>query len=313
MLNEEGNIGRCLDSILASSIGYNYELLLLNNGSSDGTGNILLNYKDVKNCSIISFEHTVGLNVARNFLLNKSNGRVAVFLDADGVVSSNYFSRLVQSLSPDVSIYSGPVPEQAVDQNIFFELHYRSLMRSDPRFLIGANFAVDVAAAREVGGFPDITVRRGDESPLVALMLKNGARHLFVDDLIASNHFITSSEDFIRSFYYEGQNAYLCMLYFDEPFFAKSVYKAMFVSSLLLCLVGLLMLNVDLILIGMGLMFTKLLWQYKYWTELLGHFLTIASLSSAKGLAVTLIAHITHELGYWHSMLTRKKPNCWKG
>lgn len=312
-LNEEENLEACIESILKASKGHDCELLLLDNGSCDRTQEIMRKYSGVENCRIISFEENMRLQYARNFLLKNCQGKFAVFLDADGVVNNNYFSVLVENLSPRFSIYSGPVIEQSVGENVFYELHYATLAKSDPNFLIGANFVVETSVALEIGGFPDITVSRGDESPLIALMLKNGSKQLLINKLIASNHFISSSAHFIRSFYYEGQNAYLCMLYFDEPFFAKSMYKAMFFASLLLSIFGLLTLNVGLILIGVALIVTKLLFQRKYWAELLGNFLRIASFSSTKGLAVTIAAHIAHELGFWLSMLARKKPNCWKG
>jgi glycosyltransferase involved in cell wall biosynthesis len=312
-LNEEENLEACIESVLNASKGHDCELLLLDNGSCDRTQEIMRKYSEVENCRIISFKENMRLQYARNFLLKNCHGKFAVFLDADGVVNNDYFSVLVENLSPRFSIYSGPVIEQSVDENVFYELHYATLAKSDPNFLIGANFVVEVSVALEVGGFPDITVSRGDESPLIALMLKNGSKQLLVTELIASNHFISSSSDFIRSFYYEGQNAYLCMLYFDEPFFAKSMYKGFFLSSLLLLIFGLLTLNVGFVLTGMALIVTKLVCQRKYWIQLFYHFLKIASLSSAKGFAVTIAAHITHELGFWLSMLTRKKPNCWKG
>lgn len=311
MLDEEDNARRCIDSILQSSKEFDCELLLLNNGSSDGTKEILANYENVDNCRIVSFDQTVGLNMARNFLLNQCNGKLAVFLDADGIVSAHYFSTLLQNVSPEFSIYSGSVPEQSCEKNIFFELHYRTLMQADPNFLIGANFAVNVADALAVGGFPNITVRRGDESPLISLMLKNGAKQLYIYDLVASNHFISSSKDFINSFYYEGQNAYLCMLFFEEPVLAKSVYKLMFISGLSFCLAGIVSSTSSLIAFGGVLVTTKMIVQHKYWTELLGHFARILSFSAVKGLLVTVAAHVTHEFGFWYSMLSRKKPNCW--
>ena len=311
MLNEEDNIERCVDAILASSAGFNCELILLDNGSSDQTSKILGNYNGIDNCKIISFKETVGLHLSRNYLLKNSRGTFAVFLDADGEVGSDYFSVLTQNLSPEYAIYSGPVPEQSTKRNNFYELHYRSLIESDSKFLIGANFVVNIKEALKVGGFPNITVRRGDETPLITLMLNNGSRQYFIDDLTASNHFINSSKDLIKSFYYEGQNAYLYMLYFKEPFVLKTIYKSVFLLGLIVLGISALTQNFIIAFIAISLLAMKLFFQRRYWTKVLHRVKEILSFDVLRSLVVLSVAHVTHEFGFLFSMLTRKKPNCW--
>lgn len=312
ILNEEENLKNCIENIISASKGFDCELLFLNNGSSDASGEILNQYVSLKNCDVISLDKTVELQIARNILLNRSKSNVAVFLDADGEVSSNYFSTLLENFSEDVSIYSGPVPEQSSEINIFFELHYLALMKSDPNFLIGANFVVKIDDALKVGGFPDITFQRGDETALIKLMKENGSKHQFLSELSSSNHFVSEPINFIRSFYYEGQNAFLYMLYFDESVFLKSLYKTIFIVGILLFSMGLVMGNKYLVMGGVLAFFVKFLIRAKYWSVLFSHFIKIVSISSIKGLLVTLLAHITHELGFWYSMLTKKRPKTWR-
>jgi glycosyltransferase involved in cell wall biosynthesis len=311
MLNEEINARRCIESVLQSCKNFNSEIILLNNGSSDGTKEILASYEELEGLRVVSFDQTVGLNVARNFLLNQCNSELAIFLDADGVVSVDYVATLLKNVSPEFSIYSGPVPEQSSKKNVFFELHYRTLMQTDPNFLIGANFAVNVRDALAVGGFPNITVKRGDESPLITLMKNEGAKQRYIRELVASNHFIASPVDFITSFYYEGQNAYLCMLYFGEALIVKSLYKSMYVSGLFFVVAGIFLSIFSFVIFGGLLLIAKIIIQRLYWIELISHFFRILSFSALKGLIVTAVAHVTHELGFWYSLMTRKKPNCW--
>ena len=172
ILNEEENITRCIDSIIDAAENYNVEIILLDNGSSDNTPKLLLSYVQNASIRIITFETTTTLNVARNHLLSQASGEYAIFLDADGQVNNDYFDVLSKLVTPNCVVYSGRVPEGSSMPNPYFDLHYKSLMDSDPNFVIGANFVVNVAAALNVGGFPDITFRRGDETPLVELLVK---------------------------------------------------------------------------------------------------------------------------------------------
>ena len=311
ILNEEENIERCIDAILASSKDFNCELLLLDNGSTDQTSKILRKYNEINNCKIISFSDTVGLDLSRNHLLKNSSGTFAVFLDADGLVNSDYFSVLNQNLSQEYHIYSGPVIEQSSRRNNFYELHYLSLIKSASRFLIGANFVVNVSEALKVGGFPRITARRGDEDPLIKLMLNNGSKQCFIDTLIASNHFINSSKDFVKSFYYEGQNAYLYMLYFEEPFILKTIYKSIFLLGLFVIGIALIMQNFVIGLFGISFLTMKVFFQRKYWARVMHRAKQILSFDILRDLAVLFVAHVTHEFGFLYSMFTRKKPRCW--
>lgn len=311
ILNEEEHLEKCIESIIESSKDFRCELLFLNNGSSDTSGEILNRYEALDNFNIITLSETVELQSARNMLLNRCKSNLAVFLDADGQVSTNYFSTLVKNLSKDISIYSGPVSEQSSRANIFYELHYLSLIKSDQNFLIGANFVVKVSDALKVGGFPDITYKRGDETALIKLMKENGFKQQYVDELTASNHFVSNPIDFIGSFYYEGQNAFLYMLYFNESLIFKSIYKSIFITGFVLFFIALSMMNHYIFFLGLLVFLAKFSYQHKYWLSLFSQYKKMISLESTKGLLLTLLAHIAHELGFWHSMLINKKPKAW--
>ena len=42
------------------------------------------------------------------------------------------------------------------------------------------------STALKNGGFPDLTSKRGDETPLIISMTQNGSNQLFIDELITS-------------------------------------------------------------------------------------------------------------------------------
>jgi len=95
--NEEENIFQCLSSIeKAVQKIINYEVLVINNGSSDNTN---LKIKDffnnsskifVNNLKVFNIDH-VGLSEARNFGIKECNGAFISFVDADAYAECRSF------------------------------------------------------------------------------------------------------------------------------------------------------------------------------------------------------------------------------
>lgn len=93
--NEENNIKHCLDSILKQ--GYsNYEIVIVDGDSTDGTVRIVSEYqayyKNVK--IIINPKRTIASN--RNVGVKHAKGMLVAFTDADCIVPTNWLSILVQ-------------------------------------------------------------------------------------------------------------------------------------------------------------------------------------------------------------------------
>lgn len=89
-LNEEKNIGRCLDSIAEMDCAKsNYEVMVIDNGSRDTTLEIAESYKSKLSITTIS---APGVNIAalRNIGAAKSRGDILAFVDADCTVSINW-------------------------------------------------------------------------------------------------------------------------------------------------------------------------------------------------------------------------------
>ncbi len=74
----ERAIRSCLDQSFSSK---NFEVIVVNDCSTDNTTKILENYKD--EIRVFNFEKNVGLSAARNFGVKKALGQFILFLDAD--------------------------------------------------------------------------------------------------------------------------------------------------------------------------------------------------------------------------------------
>lgn len=83
--NVELYIEQCMDSILRQETKYAYEVIIVNDGSTDGTQNIIRRYKSIDNIRIIN-RINGGLSAARNSALEESNGRYLMFVDSDDYI-----------------------------------------------------------------------------------------------------------------------------------------------------------------------------------------------------------------------------------
>ncbi|MEY3834837.1 MAG: hypothetical protein RI989_265 [Bacteroidota bacterium] len=87
----ERAIRSALDQSLSKS---DYEIIVVNDASTDATSQILENYSDV--VRIFNLTENIGLSAARNFGIRKARGQNIVFLDADDYLHSE--SLRVQNL-----------------------------------------------------------------------------------------------------------------------------------------------------------------------------------------------------------------------
>lgn len=84
----ESHVKECLDSALAQATNYRYEILVVDDGSGDGTPAILDGYRDHKEINVIRTLNA-GVATARNHAIAAARGRYLVFLDSDDRLATN--------------------------------------------------------------------------------------------------------------------------------------------------------------------------------------------------------------------------------
>ncbi|MBR6109438.1 MAG: glycosyltransferase [Clostridia bacterium] len=104
--NERTAIHRCLDSVLPQ-LPENAEVLLIDDGSTDGTVEICREYAAKFPCITLVEKINVGVSSARNAGLDIAKGEYVLFVDADDAVASDYFDTLDTALadSPDMLMF----------------------------------------------------------------------------------------------------------------------------------------------------------------------------------------------------------------
>lgn len=88
--NVEAYIEKCIESILSQSF-INYEIILVNDGSTDRSGNICDMYANLyKNIYVYHIENK-GVSNARNVGIRKAKGKYIHFMDSDDTIDKQMY------------------------------------------------------------------------------------------------------------------------------------------------------------------------------------------------------------------------------
>lgn len=91
--NSEKHVKKCLTSLLGQSYK-NLEIIVVNDGSTDKTQEILSEYSNVK---LINTQNN-GVASARNLGLNEVTGKYFTFIDSDDIVDKNHLQNLYNNM-----------------------------------------------------------------------------------------------------------------------------------------------------------------------------------------------------------------------
>ena len=93
--NEEKNIVKTIQSVLNSKYN-NFEIIVINDGSSDNTRNVIKSYIKDKNIKFIDFEKNQGKRTAIYEAIKISNSDIIITIDSDTIVDENSILNLIQ-------------------------------------------------------------------------------------------------------------------------------------------------------------------------------------------------------------------------
>ena len=95
--NVDSYIRRCLDSVLANTYK-DFQIICVNDGSTDDTLNILMDYRDKDQRLEVISQKNQGVSAARNVGLEKAKGEYITFIDSDDWVEPQYLEFLVKAI-----------------------------------------------------------------------------------------------------------------------------------------------------------------------------------------------------------------------
>ncbi len=151
--NEAELIDDCLRAI-DSQIHKPYEVIVVDNNSTDSTAQIVAKYPSVK----LIKEPRQGLVHARNSGFDYARGDIIGRIDADTIIPSNWTKNLelifetdssLDAVSGSVNYYDFPFPTLSKNVDLMFRQHIANKMLGEV-FLYGANMGIKRAAWEEV-------------------------------------------------------------------------------------------------------------------------------------------------------------------
>lgn len=78
-------IEKNIDAILNQKTKYNYQVIIVDDGSTDGAADIIRQYQDNPKVKLV-FQQNAGIGAARNTGINAADGRYLMFIDCDDIV-----------------------------------------------------------------------------------------------------------------------------------------------------------------------------------------------------------------------------------
>lgn len=105
--NGERTLVTCLDSVIQQKCGdISFEIIVIDDGSTDGTGSICRRYCEryPETVRYFRYENNLGASEARNAGLDRCESKFAAFIDADDYVSERYFSSLYEMADDETDL-----------------------------------------------------------------------------------------------------------------------------------------------------------------------------------------------------------------
>lgn len=103
--NAEKSLSRCIESVLEQSFT-DFELLLINDGSKDKSGEICDGYAANDSRVRVFHKDNGGASAARNYGLDKATGKYICFIDADDWVDKDYIESLLPTEGEEIVVCS---------------------------------------------------------------------------------------------------------------------------------------------------------------------------------------------------------------
>ena len=216
----------CLSSLAALDYP-DYEIVLVNDGSRDATGEIARRHARTDGRLRVIDTPNQGLSAARNVGLAAATGEIVAYTDADVRADPDWLTFLMQPLldAPDVVGSGGPnvVPadDPPIAQCVARAPGGPTHVLLDDRtaeHVPGCNMAFRRAALLEVGGFDPIYVRAGDDVDICWQLQGRGWRIGFAPAALVWHHHRASVRAYWRQQVGYGEGETWLMAHHPEQF-----------------------------------------------------------------------------------------------
>ncbi len=136
-------------------IDFNYEVLVVNNGSNDNSSEIISKYK----CTEIYTKNKLRPSVARNIGVGQAKGEVLAFLDSDVLVTKEWANAVVAKYNEysvtGESFITGDYYHISKVPSWIETIWFSGIYEKSHTYICGGNILIDKALYLKIGGFSE--------------------------------------------------------------------------------------------------------------------------------------------------------------
>ena len=171
-------MGRCLESVLKRRHPCLYEIIVVDNASSDETSAVAFQFPGVR----VVRENAKGTNHARQKGFKAATGDIIAFVDADTELPSDWFESIMEEFSKNDELICLSGPYSYYDLTSMRKMMVRAYwsLIAYPTYLVvgymvvGGNFAVRRSGLESIGGFDTSIAFYGDDTDIARRLHKVG-------------------------------------------------------------------------------------------------------------------------------------------
>jgi len=215
----------------------NYEIIIIDNGSTDGTR---LDFNRKENVCKYFYLSIPGVSRARNYGIAKARGKYIVFLDSDDKLSNNYFNDMLNYINmqniktPYFSITPLIVFYKELDLKRSYVFNPYNLYLEKKLFSLGSGSLVTLKSFRDKKIFYDEKLEIYEDVDLSIQFQKAGIKNYFLDKIglfckipiFDSNKHLSISHDGIK---YKNHEIFFIknkeFLKFDNIQYSKQIFS----------------------------------------------------------------------------------------
>lgn len=214
--NEAYDLGNLVDSIKRHLKAVEVELIIIDNGSTDQTGEVALEYQ----CRLIKLSEKVYPSVARNIGAKESGSEVLIFLDGDVVVTQSW-AKEIERLVTDSDFMSGNVLtgdsyQMSLAPSWIENYWFEPLRKNEKSYINGGNIIITRKAFERIGGFSE-SLETGEDVDFSGRAKKAGVR-VELNPFLVVHHegFPKDLRNFFRRERWHGKGDFITMAEFRK-------------------------------------------------------------------------------------------------
>jgi glycosyltransferase involved in cell wall biosynthesis len=239
--NGAATIGEQLAALAQQDYGAAWEVVAVDNGSTDATAAVLGQWTSrVPILRVVTASDRAGLAYARNAGVAAARGRVLAFCDADDVADQRWLSELAAGVE-EADLVGGRLEVERLNSELV--QNWRGLSDEDLRhpvvldylpYAVGANFAVRREAFERVGGCDEAFAFCGDDVDLSWRVQRSGGRLIFREQAVMHYRLRTDLIGVMRQRYRYGRAEGLLRAKFSDVLAPTSWRQSVWVDRYLL-------------------------------------------------------------------------------